>query len=57
VGVLLGAHTGNDLHLIKGKVIFRAGPSFKMDGARAPGPASLPTDAGTGNAQGPGYRF
>src|SRR5215471_12621537 len=45
VGVLLGARTGNNVHLLKGKVIFRASPSFKMDGARSPTLGSHPTEA------------
>jgi hypothetical protein len=53
VGLLLGAHMGNDVHLLKGKVLYRVGPSFQMDGVRPPTPKSQPADAVVGGAQRP----
>ena len=53
VGVLLGAHTGSEVHLLKGKVIYRASPSLQMDEVRPPTPTSPPTDAVVGSARRP----
>ncbi|HTM35514.1 MAG TPA: hypothetical protein VL156_02095 [Terriglobales bacterium] len=53
VGVLLGARMGNDVHLLKGKVIYRASPSLQTDETRPPTLKSRPADAIVGGAQRP----
>lgn len=55
IGTFLGARMGNDVHLLKGKVIFRAAPLAKQGKATSPTRASQSEEEGGSSAEQPAY--